>query len=262
MNGKGELWAVTGERVKGKPEQTSVLASHPGPSDDGCCMTSTERLIDETRTPDGAHLALFEEDGDYLIRLNGESLMHSAGCSSELQLGLLALERVTAACPRILIGGLGLGFTLRAVLGGVGPWARVEVVELLPAVIDWNRRHLSGLNGTLLDDPRVGLRVADVYDVLHEARHEPFDAIILDVDNGPVAIVQEENRRLYHPRGIQRLATALVPEGRAAIWSAGFEPRFAERLSRAGFRVETVPAQLHPALDDYPYAIYLADKAG
>ena len=225
-------------------------------------MSSTERLIAETRTPDGAHLALLEDEGDYLIRLNGEALMHSAGASSEMQLGLLALEPVRTPAPRVLIGGLGLGFTLRAVLDAGGPAARVEVVELLPEVVEWNRSHLSDLNGRLLDDPRVHLRVADVYDVLHEARQSPFDAIVLDVDNGPFAIVQGENRRLYHPRGIQRLATALVPEGRAAIWSAGFDPRFAERLSRAGFRVEAIPARLHPALDDYPYALYLADKAG
>lgn len=228
----------------------------------GFSRMTTERLIAHTRTPEGAELTLLQDEEDFLIRLNGQPLMHSAGAASEVQLGLLAVEHLgDVAAPRVLVGGLGLGFTLRAVLDGAGPTARVDVVELLPEVVEWNRRHLGGLNGRLLDDPRVTVHQTDVYGWLHTARHTPYDAVVLDVDNGPVAIVQADNRRLYHARGIQRLVTALVSRGRAAIWSAGFDPNFAERLSRAGFRVEAIPARLHPAIDSYPYVIYLADRA-
>jgi spermidine synthase len=176
----------------------------------------------ETRTPEGATLTLFEHDGSYSIRLNGQALMHSMMHASELALGELATAKVgKAGAPRILIGGLGLGFTLRSVLQRVSAKARVSVAELLPEIVAWNREHMACLNGSLLNDPRVEVVVGDVGKLIGNARGPGrYDAILLDIDNGPTALVRRGNQHLYDEAGIQRLVTALGPGGRAAIWSA------------------------------------------
>jgi spermidine synthase len=128
------------------------------------------RKLAEARTPDGARLALYEHDGSYCIRLGQQELMHSSLSDSELLLGELALKNLKHQVhPKVLIGGLGLGFTLRGVLKTLGPEAAVQVVELMPAVVDWNRQFLSGLNGALLDDPRVEVILADVWEIIARA---------------------------------------------------------------------------------------------
>jgi spermidine synthase len=223
-------------------------------------MIPTHKLA-ETRTPDGARLALYEHDGTYCIRLGQEELMHSSLSVSELRLGELATERLTShAHPSVLIGGLGLGFTLRSVLRTLGPEASVQVAELIPAVVDWNRQHLAGLNGTLLDDPRVEVITVDVWDVIARAGRARYDAVMLDIDNGPDGLVQKQNDRVYDRNGLQQLATILKPGGRAAIWSAWLDHGFARRLSDAGFIVQTVPAKLHSHAKRCAYTIFVADK--
>lgn len=214
----------------------------------------------ETLTPDGARLSLHSHDGNFCIRLNGQELMHSSAAASELQLGELAVEGIAARPARVLIGGLGLGFTLKAVLEKSGSDMVVEVAELLPAVVEWNRTVLAELNGSLLNDPRVKILIEDVGHGLTRAKTAPYDAIILDIDNGPTALVQANNAGHYRAQGIQRFFAALKPGGRAAIWSAKADHAFESRLQKAGFKVKSVPAKLYATAKKHTYTIYLADK--
>jgi spermidine synthase len=215
----------------------------------------------ETATPDGERLVLYEHDGSYCIRLNGEELMHSSVSASELLLGELAAARLAShAHPSVLIGGLGLGFTLKSVLEQLGPEATVHVAELIPAVVDWNREFLSNVNGPLLNDPRVEVFVADVWDVIASAGRARYDALILDIDNGPTALVHQENARLYSHDGLKRITAVLKPGGRVAVWSARPDHGFAHRFAAAGFAVEVVPAKLYANAKRCAYTIYVADK--
>jgi spermidine synthase len=215
----------------------------------------------EVLTPDGARLTLHSHDNNFCIRVNGQDLMHSATAASELQLGELAMEKISTGPARILIGGLGLGFTLKAVLEKSGPDVRVEVAELLPAVVEWNRTFLAGLNGALLADSRVKILVEDVgYALTRAAGNLPYDVVILDIDNGPTAMVQANNSGHYRAQGIQRIATALKPGGRVAIWSARPDHAFETRLAKAGLVVKSVPAKLYATAKREVYTIYIADK--
>ena len=215
----------------------------------------------ETKTPNGARLTLVEHDGSFCIRVNGQQLMHSSVNASEIQLGTVGCERhADQKDNRILIGGLGLGFTLKSVLEHSGPGAAVHVAELFPEIVEWNRTFLSGLNGRLLADPRVSVFTEDVRAVLHRAVRAPYDVIILDIDNGTTAMVKTENHELYSQRGIDQIRSALKPLGRAAIWSACADAVIEKRLNRAGFTVQAVPAKLHPTAKRSTYMIYLADK--
>ncbi|TVR52784.1 MAG: spermine synthase [Puniceicoccaceae bacterium] len=189
--------------------------------------------------------------------------MNTRNSASELELGERGCERLAGlAEPRILIGGLGLGFTLRAVLESVGPDARVIVAELMPAVIEWNRRFLENVNGRLLEDPRVEVRCEDVFATLAALGAEACDAIVLDIDNGPTPMVQQTNRRLYGRSGLGLLKDALKATGRLAIWSAARDGAFENRLERAGFRLQVVPAKAYPGAKRPSCTLYLADMAG
>ena len=187
--------------------------------------------------------------------------MHSSVAASELLLGELAVARLTdRPAPRVLIGGLGLGFSLQSVLAKTGPSATVHVTELIPQVVDWNRKFLVTVNGKLVDDPRVTIFTDDVWNVLTRTTPARYDALLLDIDNGPTAMVQQPNKRLYNPHGIHLMFTALKPGGRAAIWSAGPDYAFEDRLFKAGFQVEPVPAKLYPNAKRCGCIIYLANK--
>ena len=216
----------------------------------------------ETTTSNGMRLALTEHDGSYSIRLNGLDLMTSRAAASELYLGELAGERLASRPnPRALVAGLGLGFTLKSLLEKLGKDAKVDVAELMPEVVDWNRRFLGNLNGALLDDPRVEVHVEDVGNLIAAAtRGEPYDAIVLDIDNGPTAMVQQENARLYSQSGIRRILAALKPGGFVAVWSAGEDKLFEKRLRQEGFNTRTVPAKSHPSARRPVYVIYVGMK--
>lgn len=226
-------------------------------------------LIERAETPDGGALELWQRGDEFSIRTAGRELMGSAQHGSEQRLAELALAALGqvalgqvalgqaalgqaalargasghAAAPRVLIGGLGFGYTLAAALSGLGPKARVVVAEISPAVIAWNRGALGALAGQPLRDPRVLVRAVDVIDDLMHAE-EPFETILLDVDNGPSALSQARNAWLYGERGLERLHAALSPGGVLGVWSAGPDPRFVRRLRARRFRVDEhrVPA--------------------
>lgn len=205
-------------------------------------MSRWERL-DAACVPGGAELVLYGRHGDFVIRADGWELMTSRGHGSEEELARLACGPLAhRACPRVLVGGLGMGFTLRAALDHLPADGGVRVSELVPAVVEWNRRWLGSLAGFPLGDPRVRVRCEDVTHALHVS--EPYDAILLDVDNGPAPLTQTDNSALYDDVGLARLRDALVPGGRLGVWSADTDVSFLQRLRATGFRVSEhhVPA--------------------
>ncbi len=217
----------------------------------------------ETKTPNGSRMTLVEHDGSFCIRVNGQQLMHSSVSTSEIKLGELGCERLTnrSAPYRVLIGGLGLGFTLKSVLKSVGPRAVVHVSELFPEIVTWNRTFLAGLNGGALSDRRVTVLEEDVRAIIRRtARREPYDAIVLDIDNGTTAMVKDENNALYSGWGMRQIALALKPGGRAAIWSACPDAVIERRLAKADFAVQAVPAKLYEHARRSTYMIYVGDK--
>ena len=223
------------------------------------------RNIAETSTHDGSRLTLHEHDGDILLKLNGRQLMSSASTMSETRLAEIACKfHPPITQPRILIGGLGLGFTLRRVLDLTGPGAIVQVAECIPEVVAWNRELLAPENKAMLEDPRVSIIVEDVFKIIkHSDRPgDRYDAILLDVDNGPVAMVASGNKRLYDRRGIASIARALRPGGRAAIWSADEDWPFSARLVEEGFIVTPYEAKSHARAKRAAHRIYLAELRG
>lgn len=188
--------------------------------------------------------------------------MHSAVSTSEVKLGELGCERHARKNngTRVLIGGLGLGFTLKSVLAAVGGNAVVQVSELFPEIVAWNRTHLAGLNGRLLDDRRVKVLAEDVRSIIRKGARQPYDVIVLDIDNGTTAMVKTENNELYSEWGMQQIFLAVKPGGRAAIWSACPDVAIERRLAKAGFTVKAVPAKLYETAKRFAYMIYVADK--
>ena len=189
-------------------------------------------------------MTLIEHDGAYVISLAGKELMHSRSHASESLLGSLGVARLDSdAAGRVLIGGLGLGYTLKSALASTGEKVTVEVAEMVAEVIAWNRVHLNHHNGSLLDDPRVEVKVADVVQLIRKAKPESYDAILLDVDNGPQAMFQEGNDWIYSNDGLQTSFKSLRPLGVLSIWSTNPDPPFTKRLIRTGFKVEEVKAR-------------------
>ncbi len=217
--------------------------------------------LGETQTPDGSRFLLLEHDGNFYFKLNGTQLMSSDWTESELLLADEACRfRKKKAAPRVLVGGLGLGFSLKRVLELVDAQAEVWVAELLPDVVRWNREHLQALNGKLLDEQRVKVFTGDVYDCLRKQGSSYFDAILMDVDNGPTALVQPQNARLYDKRGLHLFYEALRPEGRVSFWASDPEPAFPGQLKKAGFLVEELPAKAHPRAKRFAHRLYTGEK--
>jgi len=203
-----------------------------------------ERLGEAT-APDGTRLRFSRRDGTYSIRVDGEELMSTRRFQSEEQLAELACTPLRQSRgARVLIGGLGFGFTLRAALRVLPPDAGVVVAEIVPEIVDWNRNPEYPLAGAELSDPRVEVRVDDVARVLRASRGG-YDAIILDVDNGAAALTTAGNAGLYRSRGIRLTAAALRPGGLLAYWSAADDAGFAARLRNAGMSVQTVRVRAH-----------------
>ncbi len=201
------------------------------------------QIVDRAPGPGGAEWVLARRGEEWVVRAAGRVLMSSRQHGSEEALAALALAKV--ARPRVvLVGGLGLGFTLRAALDRVPISAKVIVAELVPALVAWNRDHVGHLAGRPLDDPRTRLQGGDVLARIAEARGA-FDAILLDVDNGPTALAGAANGRLYGEAGARACRDALRAGGALAVWSAGPDERYRTLLEKAGLEVEAhgVPAR-------------------
>ena len=215
----------------------------------------TRELIAQSKTPDGESLTLTKEDEHHVVRVRGELLMSSRQTGSEEALAQLAFDKADLSKqPKVLVGGLGIGFTLRAILDLFGAQAHVSVVELLPDVVSWNRGVLAAYADHALSDPRVTVIEGDLVkflgiqyldgDYLEDdqliARKHAFDAIVLDLDNGPEPFTVSGNSRLYSTLGLVKIYEALKPGGVMVLWSAFKSPAFEKSLRKVGFTAESV----------------------
>jgi spermidine synthase len=203
------------------------------------------KSVDTARMPDGKTISLNEHDGTYSVRVDGVDLMSTRRHASEERIAELACaQAMDIRGARVLIGGLGFGFTLKAALSALAADATVVMAEILEAVVAWNRNPCFNLAADALADPRVIVLQKDVADVINESRGS-FDSIILDVDNGPAALSTEGNYRLYDCEGLHLIRAALRPKGCVAIWSAAPDPAFEKLMARAGFAVEVQRCRPH-----------------
>jgi spermidine synthase len=217
-------------------------------------------LIGQTLTPNGIDMKLTRRANEYIILANGKSLMSSRMHGSEEALATLACRRAQRLKqPCVLVGGLGMGFTLRATLDFLPPDAIVEVAELVPAVVDWNRGPLGPLAGHPLKDRRVRVHVGDVAVTLG-AGPGRFDAVLLDVDNGPAAFTSSDNARLYDDRGLAAARAALKIGGVLAVWSARDDRKFEQRLRYGGFTVEVERVRARLKKGGPRHTIFLGHK--
>jgi len=197
-------------------------------------------LISTAQVPDGEELRLYRHGRDFMIVLDRNELMSTRQRGSEEALATMACARIAKTPrPHVLVGGYGMGFTLRAALAALPADATVTVAEVLPDIIEWARGPMAEIAAGCLDDPRVRLIVGDVVKII-ETSPATFDAILLDVDNGPDGLVRPDNNRLYSRRGLSVAGEALRPDGVLAIWSAAKDERFVRRLREAGFGVDEV----------------------
>ncbi len=219
-------------------------------------------LIDVARlSGDEGELRLYRRGGEFSMRIGARELMNSRVHGSEDALGELACARIADRLqPRVLIGGLGMGYTLSAALRGLSARARVTAAELIPAVVAWNRGPLGDLAGHPLRDARVTVREVDVAQIVHEERRA-YDAILLDVDNGPRGLTRKENDRLYRQAGLKAIYAALRPEGVLAVWSAGPDQAFSDRLRKSGFQVEEARVRARGAAGGARHTIWIAQRA-
>jgi spermidine synthase len=198
-------------------------------------------VLGRTRTPDGSSLTLTRHTTEYVILANGQRLMSSRTHGSEEALALIGCRHArTLTRPRVLVGGLGMGFTLRAALDILPPAAQILVAELVPAVVEWNRGPLGALAQHPLEDPRVHIEEGDVAAAMRSGRGR-FDVVLLDVDNGPIALTASSNAGLYSRQGVAAARASLTPGGVLAVWSAtsaSGDDRFEQRLRDAGFSVQ------------------------
>jgi spermidine synthase len=215
--------------------------------------------LDRTSVPDeGGELRLMQRGAEFSIMAGSNELMNSRLSGSEEALATLVLQRLAGRpAPRLLIGGLGMGFTLRAALQVAGAEARVSVVELVPAVVAWARGPLAGLFAGSLEDPRVSVVEADVGEVIG-AQPAAWDAILLDVDNGPEGLTRRANDRLYDAGGLAAARAALRPGGVLAVWSSAPHPPFTKRLREAGYGVHEVPVRARQGRRGSRHMIWLA----
>jgi spermidine synthase len=218
-------------------------------------------LLDTAHVPGGGELRLMRRGAAFSIMLGGNQLMNSRVRGSEEALATIACERIRSCeKPRILIGGLGMGFTLRAALAALGTDARITVAELVPVVLAWARGPMAEVFGSSLTDPRVSAREADVGDLIRSGS-AAFDAILLDVDNGPEGLTRKANDALYDLEGLRAACAALRPGGVLAVWSAKLDLKFTQRLRKAGFEVDEVGVRANGSRGGARHVIWIATRA-
>ncbi len=217
--------------------------------------------IDSAPLPGGGELRLKRRGSEFSIMLGANELMNSRLSGSEEALATLVRDRLgDAGAQRVLIGGLGMGFTLRAALAAWPPDARITVAELVPAVLAWARGPMAPVVGSCLDDPRVTVAIGDVAEFI-AAAPAGYDAVLLDVDNGPEGLTTAGNDRLYDEAGLGKARAALRPGGILAVWSQGPDRQFTQRLRRAGFAVEEVGVRANRGRSGARHVIWLARRA-
>jgi spermidine synthase len=214
--------------------------------------------VGEALSPDGTRLELVEHDGEYIIRADDLPLMSTRMHFSEIELARLVCNKLRPGA-KVMIGGLGLGYTLRAALDLIPKDGKAVQVELVPEVIEWNKGPLARFAEHPLDDKRTELVQNDVSKVIKNARNE-YDSIMLDVDNGPSPLVSERNAWLYTDHGLGAIRSALKNGGRVAIWSADDEPRFISRMKRNGFRAQKHEIQAHKGKGGIRHLIFTGRK--
>lgn len=218
-------------------------------------------LVDSAQIPGGGRLHLMRRGTDFSIQFGEDELMGNQDFESEKALATLACSRMGQQRDRVLIGGLGMGFTLGAALAALPESSTIIVAELVPKVVAWAEGPLTHLFGSNLSDPRVSIEIRDVHDVIASAAGN-FDGILLDVDNGPDGLIQDANDRLYCNWGLRAAFAALRPGGVLAIWSAYDDDAFVDRLRNAGFAVDAVTLPATSGRARTPYTIWLASKPG
>ncbi len=218
----------------------------------------------ETYAPDGAHFRLIRHDGDTFLYMNDRQVMSTRMTYSERLLSDIGCDFPDRRKGvRVLVGGLGLGFTLRRALELIDENSVCEVAELLPEIVRWNNELLEGKNDDILNDSRTVVTVADVFDCIRKAANgssERYDALLLDVDDGPSSLLQPQNEQLYQPDGLDILKKCLTPGGRISFWAVEKDPRLYRSLKKAGFWVEEYPAAKHERAKRMEHFIYLATE--
>jgi len=218
-------------------------------------------LLDTAQMPDGGgELRLLRRGGEFSIRLGNYELMNSRRGGSEEALATIACGHMRSCeRPRLLIGGLGMGFTLRAALAALGQQARIVVAELVPAVVSWAGGSMREIFGASLTDPRLDIRETDVGRLIGSAP-STYDAILLDVDNGPAGLTRKANDALYDVAGLGAARTALRPGGVLGVWSSGPDANFTRRLRQAGFDVDEVRMRADGSRGGGRHVIWLATR--
>jgi len=221
----------------------------------------TPYILLDSASEHGGTLRLYQRGEEFSIRVDSQGeLMNSRAHHSEEALAELACSRIASHDnPHLLVGGLGMGFTLRAALTHASSGAQVMVAELMPAVVRWNRDYLGGLADSPLNDPRVTVMEQDIGKVMRKHRNG-FDAIMLDVDNGPDSFTCDNNEILYGERGLCNAFDALKPNGVLTVWSAAPDAPFGQRLRKIGFDMEERKVQAHPAQRSRPHTIWIATR--
>jgi len=222
--------------------------------------------IAEATMADGTHYSLHKHDGKIYLKYNGCELMSTALTYSEQQLADIGCQALAAgaptrpAHPRILIGGLGLGFTLKRTLEVVGSPATVDVAELMAPLIEWNRTHLVEFNGPLLEDPRTVILQGDLFDIVSSNKPGSYDALLLDIDNTPDDLITAGNARLYSPGFLQKLRQVITPQGCIAYWLSEPAPKFKKLLVKAGFAVDEIASKTHERSKRSRHCLLLARR--